>query len=58
MPVKEPCRKHGFSEASFHTWRAKFGGTEVSEARRLKDRETENAWLKILPAEAMLDRKR
>ncbi|WP_253192999.1 transposase, partial [Burkholderia cenocepacia] len=36
MPVKELCRKHGFSDASFYTWRAKFGGMEVSEARRLK----------------------
>ena len=35
MPVKELCRQHGFSDASFHTWRAKFGGMEVSEARRL-----------------------
>ncbi|KOT25431.1 transposase family protein [Burkholderia mallei] len=38
MPVKELCRKHGFSDASFYTWRAKFGGMEVSEARRLKGR--------------------
>nr|WP_256972271.1 transposase [Burkholderia mallei] len=38
MPVKELCRKHGFSDASFYTWRAKFGGMEVSEARRLKVR--------------------
>ncbi|WP_088580383.1 IS3 family transposase [Burkholderia ubonensis] len=55
MPVKELCRKHGFSDASFYTWRAKFGGMEVSEARRLKDLETENARLKKLLAEAMLD---
>ncbi|WP_147483403.1 transposase, partial [Burkholderia pseudomallei] len=39
MPVKELCRKHVFSDASFYTWRAKFGGMEVSEARRLKDLE-------------------
>jgi putative transposase len=37
MPVKELCRTHGFSDASFYTWRAKFGGMEVSEARRLRD---------------------
>jgi putative transposase len=55
MPVKELCRKHGFSDASFYTWRAKFGGMEVSEARRLKDLEAENARLKKLLAEAMLD---
>mgnify|MGYP000255222235 CR=1 FL=1 len=48
MPVKELCRKHGFSDASFYTWRAKFGGMEVSEARRLKDLEVENARLKKL----------
>ncbi|KOT07999.1 transposase family protein [Burkholderia mallei] len=42
MPVKELCRKHGFSDASFYTWRAKFGGMEVSEARRLKGLEVEN----------------
>ncbi len=52
MPVKELCRKHGFSGASFYTWRAKFGGMEVSEARRLKDLEVENARLKKLLAEA------
>ncbi|WP_139337038.1 MULTISPECIES: IS3 family transposase [Burkholderiaceae] len=54
-PVKELCRQHGFSDASFYTWRAKFGGMEVSEARRLKELETENARLKKLLAEAMLD---
>ncbi|WP_053815075.1 transposase, partial [Burkholderia mallei] len=46
MPVKELCRKHGFSDASFYTWRAKFGSMEVSEARRLKGLEVENARLK------------
>ena len=55
MPVKELCRKHGFSDTSFYTWRSKFGGMEVSEARRLKDLEAENARLKNLLAEAMLD---
>ena len=53
--VKELCRKHGFSDASFYPWRAKFGGMEVSEARRLKELEAENAKLKKLLAEAMLD---
>ncbi|XQM36017.1 Insertion element ISR1 uncharacterized protein A3 [Cupriavidus sp. H19C3] len=55
MPVKELCRKHEFSDASFYTWRVKFGGREVSEARRLKDLEVENARLKKLLAGAMLD---
>jgi len=55
MPVKELCRKHGFSDASFYTWRAKFGGMTVSEAKRLKELEHENARLKKLLAEAMLD---
>jgi len=43
VPVKELCRKHGFSDASFYTWRAKFGGLEVPEAKRLKALELENA---------------
>jgi putative transposase len=55
VPVKELCRKHGFSDASFYTWHAKFGGTAVSETRRLKGLESENARLKKLLAEAMLD---
>ncbi len=54
-PDHENDRKHGFSDASFYTWRAKFGGMEVSEARRLKGLEVENARLKKLLAEAMLD---
>lgn len=45
MPVKELCRKHGFSDVSFYTWRAKIGAMEVSEARRLKDFEVENVRL-------------
>ena len=49
------CRKHGLSSATFYKWKAKFGGLEVSEARRLKVREDENAKLKKLLAEAMLD---
>jgi putative transposase len=55
LPVKELCRKHGFSDASFYTWRAKFGGMTVSEAKRLKELEQENARLKKLLAESMLD---
>ena len=55
VPVKELCRKHGFSDASFYTWRAKFGGMQLEEAKRLKALEAENAKLKKLLAEAMLD---
>ncbi|BBH12248.1 transposase [Chromobacterium haemolyticum] len=55
MLVKELCRQHGFSDASFYNWRAKFGGMEVSDAKRLKELETENARLKRLLAEAILD---
>lgn len=55
VPVKELCRLHGFSDASFYNWRAKFGGMDVSDAKRLKELETENARLKRLLAEAILD---
>lgn len=55
MPVKELCRKHGFSEASYYLWRNKFGGMDVSDAKRLKALETENARLKKLLAEALLE---
>lgn len=55
VPVKELCRKHGFSEASFYLWRSKFGGLDVSDAKRLKSLETENAKLKKLLAESMLE---
>lgn len=55
VAVKELCRQHGFSDASFYNWRAKFGGMEVSDAKRLKELETENARLKRLLAEAILD---
>ncbi|TCP06445.1 putative transposase [Crenobacter luteus] len=55
VAVKELCRQHGFSDASFYNWRAKFGGMEVSDAKRLKALETENARLKRLLAEAILD---
>jgi putative transposase len=49
------CRKHGVSEATFYNWKAKYGGLEVSEAKRLKAVESENARLKKLLADAMLD---
>lgn len=55
VPVKDLCRRHGFSDASFYTWRTKFGGMDVSDAKRLKALESENARLKRLLAEAMLD---
>ena len=55
MSVKELCRKHGFSEASYYLWRNKFGGMDVSDARRLKALEAENARLKKLLAETMLE---
>lgn len=55
VPVKELCRKHGFSDASFYTWRAKFGGMSVSEAKRLRELEAENTKLKKLLAESLLD---
>jgi putative transposase len=55
VPVKELCRKHGFSEASYYLWRGKFGGMDVSDARRLKALEAESAKLKKLLAEAMLE---
>ena len=49
------CRKHGISEATFYNWKSKFGGLNVSEARRLKQLEGENARLKKLLADSMLD---
>ena len=49
------CRRHGISEATFYNWKAKYGGMEVSEAKRLKALEEENAKLKNLIAEQMLD---
>lgn len=55
MPIKELCRKGGFSDATFYKWRTKFGGMDVSDAKRLKELESENAKLKKLLAEAHLD---
>jgi putative transposase len=51
----EVCRKHGISTATFYAWKAKFGGMDISEAKRLKSLEDENARLKRLLADAMLD---
>ena len=53
--MKYLCRRHGFSEASYYLWRNKFGGLEVSDAKRLKALELENARLKRLLAEALLE---
>ena len=54
--TKELCRRHGISEATFYNWKAKYAGMTVSEARRLKELEQENAKLKRLLAEAELDK--
>ena len=53
--VTELCRKHGVSTATFYAWKAKFGGMEVSDAKRLRALEDENGRLKRLLADAMLD---
>ena len=53
--VADLCRKHGVSEATFYNWKAKYGGMEVSDARRLKALEDENAKLKKLLADQMLE---
>lgn len=55
LPTAEVCRKHGISTASFYKYKSKFGGMEVSDARKLKALEDENAKLKKLLAEQMLD---
>jgi putative transposase len=55
VPVADLCRKHGVSNASIYKWKAKYGGTDVSEAKQLKALENENARLKKLLADAMLD---
>jgi putative transposase len=54
-PVPELCRKHGFSDASFYTWRKKYGGMSVNEAKRLRELEAENGKLKKLLAESLLN---
>ena len=55
VKTADVCRKHGVSEATFYNWKAKYGGLEVSEAKRMKGLESENARLKKLLADAMLD---
>jgi len=55
LPVADLCRRHGFSEASYYLWRNKLGGMSVSDAKRLKELETENGRLKRLLADALLE---
>jgi len=55
LPVAELCRRHGFSDASFYLWRNKFGGMNVSDAKKLKELEAENGRLKRLLAESLLE---
>ena len=55
LPVKDLCRRHGFSEASYYLWRNKFGGMTVSDAKRLKELIAENTRLKKLLAESVLE---
>jgi len=55
MPIKELCRKGGFSAVTFYKWRAKFGGMDVPDSKQLKELDSENAKLKKLLAEAHLD---
>lgn len=55
LSAKEVCRRYGISDATFYTWRKKYGGLEVSEAKRLRALEAENIRLKKLLAESMLD---
>lgn len=55
LATAEVCRRHGISPATFYKWKSKYGGLEVSEAKRLKSLEEENSRLKKLLAEAMLD---
>tara|TARA_R110002049_G_scaffold302625_3_gene495832 strand:- start:2684 stop:2950 length:267 start_codon:yes stop_codon:yes gene_type:complete len=56
MPAQEVIRKHGIANGTFYRWKSKFGGMEVSEAKRLRELEAENAKLKKLLAETMLDK--
>ena len=55
VPVADLCRKHGLSSPTFYKWKAKYGGMDVSEARHLKALEDENAKLKRMLADSMLD---
>ena len=56
VKTSDLCRRHGISEATFYNWKAKFGGMDVSDAKRLKQLEAENAKLKRLLADAELDK--
>ncbi len=56
VKTADVCRKHGVSTATFYAWKSKYGGLEVSDAKRLKALEDENAKLKRLLADAMLDK--
>lgn len=53
--VDELCRRHGISSATFYTWRRRYAGMEASEAKRLRELEAENAKLKRIVADQMLD---
>ena len=55
VALKELCRRHGFSDASFYRWRNKYAGMSESDAKRLRELETENGRLKKLLAESMLE---
>ena len=55
LAVKDLCRRHGFSESNYYLWKAKFGGMSVPDAKKLKELETENARLKKLLAETLLE---
>lgn len=55
LPIKELCRKGGFSDATFYKWRAKYGGMDVPDARRLRELEAENGKLKKLLGEKLLE---
>jgi len=55
LSAADVCRKHGLSDATFYKWRSKYGGLEVSDARKLKGLEDENRKLKKLLAESMMD---
>jgi putative transposase len=56
LPVADLARQHGFSDKTFYNWKSKYGGMEVSDAKRLRDLEGENSKLKKLLAETMLDK--
>jgi len=56
VPIAELCRKHGMSDASFYTWRRKYSGLDISEAKRLKQLEEENRKLKKLLADTLLEK--